>query len=280
MRSLRSVSCVDRVADGGGGRRRPRASRSLADSAALTPSRATPTGVVGGLRGRGGDFGAGLRGVGGRLDGLAGGFDAADLALGAVGDLGDGGGDLGDGAAGLVGRGGHLLRSGGDGLGLLGQLGHRLGQLGAHLVVGVDRLDGVVADRADGLGDVADLVVGLVRCSSGVTGDDRRRSGHRRRRARARWRRSVVQWSRSIVQAVQDLLDGLVILRENQNAIANPAISAANSRQQCAGTARPRRPRRSAVSRPCGRPSRAKSVGRSRATTARRGRERELLLRA
>ena len=61
-------------------------------------------------------------GAGGLLDGLTGGLDHADLALGALGDVGHGGGDLAHGAAGLLGGGGHLLRSGGDRAGAGGDL--------------------------------------------------------------------------------------------------------------------------------------------------------------
>ena len=76
-----------------------------------------PAGLLGGFGGGRRGLGAGAGGAGRFLHGLSGGLDHADLALGAMGDVGDGGGDLADGATGLLGGGRHLLRGGGDGPG-------------------------------------------------------------------------------------------------------------------------------------------------------------------
>ena len=168
-----------------------------------------------------------VRGLRGGLHGLTGALDAAHLALGAVRDLGHGGGDLRDGAAGLVGRGGHLLRGGGDRAGALGELGDRARQLRAHRVVGLDGGDRVVADRADGLGDVADLVVGGAR-SGGVTGVTSTVRSPSRRVER------VAQVGRAAL--AQQLIRSRISLTSagcgaaNQNAIAKPITSAAPSR--------------------------------------------------
>ena len=67
---------------------------AVADSAALTPSRATARASSAACAVCAATLGAGRGAAGGLLDGLAGGFDAADLALGALRDLGHGGGDL------------------------------------------------------------------------------------------------------------------------------------------------------------------------------------------
>ena len=104
-----------------------------------------------------------------------------DLALGALGDLADGGGDLADRAAGLLGGGGHLLRRGRDGRRRPRRPRRSSPPSAPQCAVGVDASDGVVADLVDGLGDARDLVVAA----------DRDRLGVRARRATVRSPRAI-----------------------------------------------------------------------------------------
>ena len=163
-------------------------------------------------RSRAANCGAGRRPARRLLDGFAGGLDAADLALGAVGDLGHGGGDLAT-------RRGRSPRRWRPSAGrrrrrcrrLLGQLGHRARPAGrASRCRPRTDCDGVVADQRRRPRRRRRSHRWTCRASGGVTGDDVDRSGHRRRRASSALRRSVVQWSRSVCRRLRICADGLL----------------------------------------------------------------------
>ena len=110
-------------------------------------------------------------------------LDRAHLALGALGDLADGGRDLDDGAARLLGRRGHLLRGGRDRAGGRRDVADERGEADAALGVRRERLDGLGVDLVERARDVADLV------GAGILDRRRLRLGRHREVALARARR-------------------------------------------------------------------------------------------